>query len=226
MYQEKFVEVYDNYGWDLFSINVGNLILDYAKENNVQINNHLDIACGVGTLCNYLNKAGIDSKGSDISLAMIERARGKYPDIPFNIDDMRTFRDENKYDLITCTCDAINHLESMEDINKTLVNVYNHLNKEGMFVFDINNVDVLLANPCLERKRDNGVEVDYYVKKEDNFTETRIVVKENEQVIDEECLKEIIIEKDEMIEMLENIGFVVYTMNSELKIHFICRKYQ
>lgn len=57
MYDKKFSKIYEEYGWDYFSITMGEAILNYFKNNNIKINTNLDLCCGTGTLCNFfINK--------------------------------------------------------------------------------------------------------------------------------------------------------------------------
>lgn len=77
MYSKEFCNIYNEYGWDYFSITMGDAILKYFQNNKKIIKNHLDLGCGVGTLCNFLYNKGIKTTGVDISKDMIELCKKK-----------------------------------------------------------------------------------------------------------------------------------------------------
>lgn len=75
MYSKEFCYIYNEYGWDYFSLTFGKAILKYFEINNKKINNHLDLGCGVGTLCDYFYNENIKTTGIDISTDMINISR-------------------------------------------------------------------------------------------------------------------------------------------------------
>ena len=62
-------------------------------------------------LCRILKEAGIDSRGMDFSEGMIAIARAESPDIPYDVADMTVYRPALQFDLVTCTGDAVNHIQ-------------------------------------------------------------------------------------------------------------------
>ena len=50
--------------------------------------------------------------------------RGRYDRFSFN----------NEFDVITIFCDSLNYLPDIEDVNKTFINVFNHLSENGVFI--------------------------------------------------------------------------------------------
>lgn len=110
MYDKIFSKIYDEYGWDYFSLTMGKSILDYFKVNNIIIKNNLDLCCGTGVLCDYFYKNNIKTKGIDISKYMLQIAKNKNNNIEFKNENVVFYKDSEKYDLVTMTCDAINHI--------------------------------------------------------------------------------------------------------------------
>ena len=49
------------------------------------------------------------------------------------------YRPDRKFDLVTCTGDALNHIGSLSDVEIILRNVYEYTAPGGWFVFDILN---------------------------------------------------------------------------------------
>ena len=42
--------------------------------------------------------------------------------------------------MITIFCDSLNYLETLNDVKMTFERVYQHLNKNGVFIFDVHTV--------------------------------------------------------------------------------------
>ena len=51
---------------------------------------------------------------------------------------MINFNINKKYDAIISICDSINYILNEKDLLKTFTNVKNHINEDGIFIFDIN----------------------------------------------------------------------------------------
>ncbi len=51
---------------------------------------------------------------------------------------------DEKFDVILCVFDSINHLLDFEDWKKMFVNVKKHLSPNGLFIFDINTQEKLV----------------------------------------------------------------------------------
>ncbi|SDW12978.1 Trans-aconitate methyltransferase [Marininema mesophilum] len=60
----------------------------------------LDLGCGTGDLTKEISKTGAVVTGSDFSEEMIEKARVKYPEIPFIVENGETFRTNEKVDAV------------------------------------------------------------------------------------------------------------------------------
>ncbi len=106
--------------------------------------NVLDLACGSGTMTVLLAKKGYNMTGVDLSEDMLAEAYNKAVDnglsIQFIQQDMRNLNLPNKSDAVICCLDSINHLLSVEDVEKVFKNVNSCLDKNGLFVFDVNTV--------------------------------------------------------------------------------------
>lgn len=101
----------------------------------------LDLACGSGTLAILLKLKGYNVEGLDLSSSIIDVAKEKakihHLNIPFYVDDMTSFKINKKYDVITCFFDSVNFLKDKYYLDKLFENVYNHLNDNGLFIFDV-----------------------------------------------------------------------------------------
>lgn len=71
-----------------------------AKERAPSRKNLLDIGAGLGTQSAYIGKMGFRVTGTEISPAAVTRAREKYPQVMFVVDDIRTTGLNSKFDYI------------------------------------------------------------------------------------------------------------------------------
>ena len=127
MYSDAFCKVYNEFGWNYFPEAFGEQLLIWLAQNNVKINTSLDLACGTGVLCEILHAHGIDASGMDFSEGMIEIANQRNPKIFYEVADMITYCPEKRFDLVTCTGDAINHIMDLKDVEQIFKNVFGNL---------------------------------------------------------------------------------------------------
>lgn len=137
MYSDVFCKVYNEFGWNYYPEAFGEQLLQWLEENRLCPKTALDLGCGTGILCRLLQEQGLAVRGMDLSSGMIAIARAENPGIPFDIGNMVTYRPEQRYDLVTCTGDALNHIPDLADVETILHNVYDCLSPGGVFVFDL-----------------------------------------------------------------------------------------
>lgn len=105
----------------------------------------LDVACGTGGMAALLARAYLVS-GLDISPGMLAIARGKLPvDTSLYLADMTCFRLGTRFDAVVCAYQGVNHLLSFAAWERFFDRVAEHLNGNGVFVFDIATVGHLMA---------------------------------------------------------------------------------
>lgn len=97
----------------------------------------LELGCGTGNNLLTLGKS-MELTGIDISGEMLNIAKRKLPRCSFYRQDIRDFSFNKKFDLIICLYDTLNHILLFSEWKKIFKNVNNHLNKGGLFIFDIN----------------------------------------------------------------------------------------
>ena len=139
MYSDVFCKVYNEFGWNYYPEIFGEQLITWLQRNGLTPKTSLDLACGTGILCEILRKQGILARGMDYSAGMIDIARQGSPEIHYDVADMITYRPEEKFDLVTCTGDAVNHIADLSDVERIFRNVCDYLSPEGYFVFDLLN---------------------------------------------------------------------------------------
>ena len=89
----------------------------------------LDLACGTATFITMLKLKGYDVCGLDLSQTILEIASEKmkinHLDFPLYNMDMKDFKLNKKFDVITCFFDSINFLASLDDVKKMFNTVLN-----------------------------------------------------------------------------------------------------
>ena len=139
MYSDVFCKVYNEFGWNYYPEIFGQELLTWLQRKGLKPRSAMDLACGTGILTGILRDAGMAAEGMDLSEGMIAMARENFPGLPFHVADMTTFCPETRYDLVTCTGDAVNHIADLRDVEKIFRNVRKYLNPGGYFVFDLLN---------------------------------------------------------------------------------------
>ena len=232
MYSEKFSKLYKESGWELFPDVFSDYFLKYFKKKKIQINSNLDLACGTGFLCNKLSQLGIKSTGVDISSYMINIAKTSYPTGEFVIDDINTLRLNKTFDLVTCTCDSLNHLESLTSLHNAINTAHKHLKEDGYFVFDIINTRKIKTNTDFTFQTDNATITYKFSIKNNKLLNTDIEI-ETDKTTHTERIVELIINKKDIIDILSEIGFKVILCKNKIKnqefgltskLFFICKK--
>lgn len=104
----------------------------------------LDLACGTGSLTIELAKLGYDMIGVDSAYEMLSQAQNKkYEE---NVDVLFLCQDMTELDLYgtisgaVCMLDSLNHLDSAEDVKRTIEKVGLFMEHGGIFIFDVNTI--------------------------------------------------------------------------------------
>ena len=104
----------------------------------------LDLACGTGELSVRFAKEGFQVSGVDLSEDMLAVAQAKAEDegirIPFFLQNMVDLEGQGQFDVIGIFCDSLNYLRTDEEIIATFSNVIEHLDDNGIFIFDVHSI--------------------------------------------------------------------------------------
>jgi len=210
MYSSLFCRLYNEFGWNEYPRVFAGQLLQWLANRGASVGSALDLGCGTGVLCEALHAAGIDTLGVDLSREMIDIARQRSPGLRYAVADIVDMPDMGRFDLATCTGDAINHISSLSDVGRMFGNVHAALNPGGYFVFD-------LLNPA-EVAPGEPLEVPYGEKGRVRFmTEDRgggrialhIDMFEDGAPVFSETIREVVHDVDAILDLLRRRGFNV-----------------
>ncbi len=102
----------------------------------------LELGCGTGSILARLT-TGAALTGLDRSPEMLAIAAAKVPRARLVEADMRSFDLGERFDVITCVFDSINHLLDVASWASLVGCVHRHLTDGGLFVVDVNSVGEL-----------------------------------------------------------------------------------
>lgn len=186
----------------------------------------LDVACGTGTITEMLLDSGYHVTGVDLSEEMLVVASDKFAkkgyNIPLFAQNMAELELDITFDAITIFCDSLNYVTSEEEVKETFKRVYQHLNNDGYFLFDVHSLykihhifmgetftvnedDVALIWNCFEGETSDTVEheMTFFVKNEDDLFER----------FDEFHVQRSF-DIDTYIDWLEEVGFTVESITA------------
>jgi SAM-dependent methyltransferase len=114
-----------------------------VAKHNPEAKTWLDLCCGTGSLLSLVCDAGFDTVGVDRSSCQLKYAKQNAPRARLVLADIRELSLDGKVDVVTCMFDSLNYLTSSKDLKKVFRSVYLHLNRNGLFVFDMNTFEGL-----------------------------------------------------------------------------------
>ena len=144
----------------------------------------------------------------DYSAGMIEIARQGTPEIHYDVADMITYRPEEKFDLVTCTGDAVNHIAALDHVEKIFRNVHHYLSPGGYFVFDLLNEREVSTSEPFEMDFTDTTRVWFQMTRPgEHKVNLKIRVYENGELDFEENIRETIHDPAAVCQMLRDCGF-------------------
>lgn len=144
MYGPVFAQYYDELGWDRFPRSFAEVLFAFLRSQDCEVESMLDVACGTGVLLGEMRRLipGLQVTGLDQSEEMLkvgaQRLGAGYPPADLIKGDMTGFFLGRKFDIVTCTFDALNHILEAEGIRCAFASVASHLDQGGWYVADVN----------------------------------------------------------------------------------------
>ena len=193
MAYKEFATIYDELIYeDINYDKIAEKVVNLCKENNVNFDNYLDLACGTGNVAIKVAKYFNSLYAVDLSDAMLNMAFEKFKKNKIKAkvicQDMSELSLNKKFDLITSVLDSTNYITETEALENYFLKVNEHLNDNGLFIFDINSyykLSTVLGNNIYTYSSDdvfytweNSFEDDivnmfltFFVKQENNLYE-------------------------------------------------------
>ena len=217
MYSDVFCKVYNEFGWNYYPEIFGQQLLVWLERKDFHPRTSLDLGCGTGILCQILHSRGIRASGMDFSSGMIEIARQGNPDIAYEVADMITYCPDGRFDLVTCTGDALNHIPSLADIERIFENVSRYTAPGGYFIFDILNEHEVSSGEPFETDFSDTTRVWFQMTRPaTRQVNLKVRVFENGALQFEENLRETLHDPAAICDLLRRKGFEVESCANRL----------
>ncbi|MBX3710073.1 MAG: class I SAM-dependent methyltransferase [Gammaproteobacteria bacterium] len=133
------------------SIQINQTIEQILKKYKIETT--LDLTCGTGSQVFWLAKRGFHAIGYDINAKMLSIAKSKAKkeklNIKFRKGDMRITK-AGHFDAVLTIFNAIGHL-TKRDFEKAMRNIHANLNPDGLYIFDIFNLNFLLKDDTITK---------------------------------------------------------------------------
>ncbi|KAJ52756.1 ubiquinone/menaquinone biosynthesis C-methylase UbiE [Clostridium tetanomorphum] len=216
---KDFAQIYDELiKGDINYKKWSNAILDLCNKYNIEQKDYVDLGCGTGNITELVGKYFSSVWAVDLSNDMLtkaeEKLRVKGIKGKFICQDISELNLNKTFDLITCCLDSTNYIVENYKIENYFKNVYNHLKKNGIFIFDINShykLTKILGNNIY-----NYDDEDVYYIWENNLEENIVdmyltfFIKENELYKRfDEFHQERAYTKEEIQELIKESGFEI-----------------
>lgn len=210
MYSGLFCRLYNEFGWNEYPRMFAAQLLQWLEQRGAVVKSALDLGCGTGVLCETLHAAGIDTLGVDLSREMIDIARQRAPGLRYAVMDIVALDPGERFDLATCTGDAINHIADLKDVGRVFANVHAALNPGGYFVFDLLNPAEIAPGEPFEAPCGDGGSVRFLTEAAgDGRVTLRIDMLEGGALRFSETIREVIHDVGAVCALLRENGFAI-----------------
>lgn len=157
----SFAQVYD-----LFMDNVPyeewcDFLCRLLKAHHIEDGPVLDLGCGTGKMTRLMSERGYDMMGVDNSAEMLQIAAMEPGDVPilYLLQDMQELELDGCVRAVYSACDCINYVLDEDELLAAFTGVYEYLEDEGVFIFDVNTsykYTELLAENTFAESREEG----------------------------------------------------------------------
>ena len=136
MAYNEFANIYDELIYeDINYDKVAEKILEVCRENSIQFDDYLDLACGTGNVAVKVCKEFKNTFAVDLSDDMLNVAFEKFKESRVKAkvicQDMCELSLNRKFDLISCVLDSTNYITEDEDLYAYFKRVNEHLKEDN-----------------------------------------------------------------------------------------------
>jgi len=216
MYSSLFCRAYNEFGWNVYPEVFAGQLLEWIDLHGLDVERSLDLGCGTGVLCRKLRDRGIRTLGVDLSEGMIAQARENFPDLDFETGDMVRWTTAERFELVTCTGDALNHVFDKADVGRIFANVHGYLAPGGVFVFDLLSEREIPPEEPFVLEYSQNVSARFHTLRRGDEITLHIAVYENGALKVEEVIRERLHAPERICAMLEGCGFRVLQCADQL----------
>ncbi len=214
-------------------------IRKWIRKHNPEANSILELACGTGEIVKPLAKK-YEVWGLDQSKEMVEIAKKKVRKGNFFQADMRSFALDKKFDVVLCIFDSINHLHKASDWKKVFKKADEHLNKNGLFIFDVYVLENIFKPWSLSEQHSKKIGKSFIFEEMQKLGKNKVLSKmrifehkrDNLYRLHEENILEVSFPREKILRMLKKHFKVLAisdpdrdrpTNRSEV-LYFVCKK--
>lgn len=146
--------------YDYNYLEINKYILEILKQEDITADEVLEMACGTGNLTTLL-KDNFRVTAFDISDEMLSVSYSKlrkFKNVKLFKGDIKDFKLDKTFPVVLCLCDSLNYILKEEDFIKSIKNTYEHLSREGIFIFDLNSLyyfENILGNNIFSDEKEN-----------------------------------------------------------------------
>jgi len=218
---KKFAIYFDKIYSDKNYTSECNFIIKNIIKNKINGKKILDFGCGTGNHAIILSKHGFDVTGVDISRTVINIARKKSSGnnkVKFVYGNMMSVNLYEKFDICISLFSSLCYLTEISELRKALLNVYKHLKRNGILIFDFwNGNAVITTKPSVKIKffEKNHEKIkriaipELNIEKQTCSIKYHCIVKNRTKIIDEFSETHIMRYHfmNDLKELLNNVGF-------------------
>jgi SAM-dependent methyltransferase len=117
-------------------------VIEWIDRYSPETRSLLELGCGTGSILARLTTVP-SLTGLDRSPEMLAVARAKVPGARLVEGDMASFSLGERFDVVICVFDSLNHLMDFGDWRSMFDCVHKHLADGGLFIFDVNTIGEL-----------------------------------------------------------------------------------
>ena len=140
----QFGDLYSQYYDLLYSdkdyISEVNYVDELIKSHSKNVKTLLDMGCGTGKHAELFCEKGYKVHGIDLSEDMLkianQRRKGKEDSLSFSHSNIQELNLSDKFDVVVSLFHVMSYQNSNEQLIKAFEVAKNHLNNDGIFIFD------------------------------------------------------------------------------------------